>query len=69
MRIITKIRNLIIFVSGFGFGFGVCFIALKEWFKNKAEEENSEVKTAFKERLDELEGKIQDLKIKTMWKL
>ena len=55
MRISAKMRNLIIFSSGFGFGFGACFVILKSWFKNKSEEEISEVKTAFQERLDELE--------------
>lgn len=55
MRISAKMRNLIIFGSGLGLGFGACFVALKAWFKNKAEEEISEVKAAFQERLDELE--------------
>lgn len=55
MKINAKMRNLIIFGSGFGLGFGACFIALKTWFKAQAEEEISEVKTAFQERLDELE--------------
>ena len=55
MRISANMRNLIIFGSGFGLGFGACFVVLKAWFKGQAEEEISEVKTAFQERLDELE--------------
>ena len=55
MRISANMRNLIIFGSGFGLGFGTCFIALKAWFKGQAEEEISDVKAAFQDRLDELE--------------
>lgn len=60
MRISANMRNLIIFGSGFGLGFGTCFIALKAYFKGQAEEEISDVKAAFQDRLDELEQEKEE---------
>lgn len=59
-KINNSMKGLIIFGGGFALGFGICFIALKEYFRSKAEEEIEDVKAAFADQLGIVEQERDD---------